>query len=534
MAPIEQIKIWIEDKPIWWKHSIKIALEHGELDQKDLIEIYNIARMEHQLDHPEEFNTFSTQDLDFTGHTSEQGKVNLLSLSDVCGVGALIENQVLKFPRDGVTIIYGDNGAGKSSYSSIMKNTCLTRGSCPKILGNVFIQNNPSPSATINITVDGKDETYPWSSNSSSIAPLKAIRVFDTDSAHHYVNKEDALGFKPSGLNLLTELTRAINQVKAIVEEDIMPGNGLVPFKQIASETKTAKFFNAISAETKEEDVQIHRASTEDIEYIEPLRQEIVKDKLQTPESLKANINQQKQIISPLQTFIHSALKTLSDKALNRLQELQEDYEAKQRTADRIMQATLQGLPFETVSGINWQKLWIAAKNFIANEPNSHSFPPMKGDNCPLCLQDISANSSERLASLNRFLSDNAATEAKNAHDLLQNALRIISTQDLNLKNHAAALEEANKIKPGIKERVITLLKVLAERQEFITTCSKRFEFNYTLDTSPLADITEILNNIDNNMELIKTNEDLSKLIKIKEDKLQNLLDKKHINENYD
>ncbi|MGS0469174.1 AAA family ATPase [Cobetia marina] len=158
----------------------------------------------------------------------------------------------------------------------------------------------------------------------------------------------------------------------------------------------------------------------------------------------------------------------------------------------------------------------------------------MKGDNCPLCLQDISANSSERLASLNRFLSDNAATEAKNAYDLLQNALRIISTQDLNLKNHAAALEEANKIKPGIKERVKTLLKVLAERQEFITTCSKRFEFNYTLDTSPLADITEILNNIDNNMELIKTNEDLSKLIKIKEDKLQNLLDKKHINENYD
>ncbi|BBI48773.1 hypothetical protein HORIV_11940 [Vreelandella olivaria] len=58
--------------------------------------------------------------------------------------------------------------------------------------------------------------------------PLKAIRVFDTESAHHYVNKEDALGFKPSGLNLLTELTRAITQVKAIVEEDIMPGNGLI------------------------------------------------------------------------------------------------------------------------------------------------------------------------------------------------------------------------------------------------------------------------------------------------------------------
>tara|TARA_R110002020_G_scaffold37774_3_gene113909 strand:- start:4673 stop:7258 length:2586 start_codon:yes stop_codon:yes gene_type:complete len=534
MTPIEQIKTWIEDKPAWWKHSIKLALEHEELDQKDLDEIYYIARIEHQLEAPTEDSTLNNRELDFTGHTSEQGKVNLLSLSEVYGVGALIENQVLKFPRDGIFIVYGDNGSGKSSYSSIMKNACLTRGTCPKILGNVFEQNNPSPSAMINVLVNGENETYPWSLNSSSIAPLKAIRVFDTESAHHYVNKEDALGFKPSGLNLLTELTRAITQVKAIVEEDIMPGNGLISLKPIASETKTARFFNGISANTKEEDVQAHRASEEDLERIEPLRQEIAKDKLQTPESLKANLNQQKQIITPLQRFISNTLKYLSDKSFDRLKELQEDYITKQSSADKIMQATLQGLPLETVAGINWQNLWSAAKTFIENEPNSKNFPPIQGEPCPLCLQEISENSSERLASLNKFLADNAATEAKKAYDLLSNALRMISSQNLSLEDYKAALEESNKLKPGVSERIIALFETLAERQKTFTTSLKLPDLQSTLDISPAIDINAIIKNLNEQIEAVKTNQDLAGLINKKEYHLQELLDKKHINNNFD
>lgn len=534
MTPIEQIKAWIEDKPTWWKHSVKLALENGELAQKDLDEIYQVARIEHGLELPLEESSPTRQELDFTGHTSEQGKVNLLSLSEVYGVGALIENQVLTFSKDGIFIVYGDNGAGKSSYSSIMKNACLTRGSCPQILGNVFEQNNPCPSATINILVDGKDETIPWSLNSSSVPALKAIRVFDTDSAHHYVNKEDALGFKPSGLNLLTELTRAINQVKAIVEEDIMPGNGLIALKPIHSETNTARLFNEISADTKEEDVQNNRATTADLEYIEPLRKEIAKDKLQTPESLRANLNQQKQIITPLQGFINNALKPLSDKAFDRLKELQEDYNTKQKTADKIMQATLQGLPLETVAGINWQSLWIAAKIFIENEPNSHNFPPTQGENCPLCLQEISENSGKRLASLNNFLADSAATEAKKAHELLSSAIKMISSQDLSLENYKAALEESNKLKPGINERIIALFETLAERQKIFTTSSKLPDLQTTLDISPSVDVTEILTNINEQMESVKTNQDLADLINKKEKKLQDLLDKKHINDNYE
>lgn len=52
MIPIEEIKTWIEDKPTWWKHSVKLALENGELDQNNLDEIYQVARIEHGLELP--------------------------------------------------------------------------------------------------------------------------------------------------------------------------------------------------------------------------------------------------------------------------------------------------------------------------------------------------------------------------------------------------------------------------------------------------------------------------------------------------
>ncbi|HHR6028509.1 TPA: AAA family ATPase [Providencia alcalifaciens] len=198
------------------------------------------------------------------------------------------------------------------------------------------------------------------------------------------------------------------------------------------------------------------------------------------------------------------------------------------------MQATLQGLPLETVAGINWQSLWSAAKTFIENEPNSHNFPPIQGDNCPLCLQEISENSSKRLASLNNFLVDNAATEAKKAHELLNNAIKMISSQDLSLENYNAALEESNKLKPGINEKIITLFEILAERQKVFTTSSKLPDLQSTLDISSSVDINVILKNIDEQIESVKTNQDLAELIKRKEKNLQDLLDKKHINDNYE
>ncbi|MBM6552356.1 AAA family ATPase [Marinomonas ostreistagni] len=536
MTPIEQIQAWIQDKPNWWKHSIKLALDHGELEQKDLADIYKMARIEHKLESVTGITPpYTDQQIDFTGHTSEQEEVKLLSLSNVTGVGSLIADQTLNFSQEGLFIVYGDNGAGKSSYSSIMKHACLTRGTFPKILGNVFEPSPHSlPSATLSLLVNSRNEQHHWTSNSSSIQSLKAIRVFDTESSHHYVNKEDVLGFKPSGLNLLTELTKAISYVRDAVDKDLKSGQGLVQIRPLQSGTYVSQFLANISSNTKEDDVHALKATAEELAYIEPLRQEIAKDKLQTPESLRTNLNQQLLTVEPLQRFMLNTLRYLGDKAFDRLKELQKDYITKQRAADQIMQATLKGLPLESVTGINWQNLWRAARTFIESEPNSNNFPPIEGDYCPLCLQEISESSGERLGLLNKFLADNAAKDAAAAYNDFNNALRMISSQTLSLEDYKAGLEDANKLKPGIKDRITSLFEELKVRQKLFTTSLELPDIQSSLDVSSTTDIAALTQHLNEQIAKVKTNQDLTNLINKKEALLQELIDKKYILENSD
>lgn len=300
LNPVEKIKNWIQDQPVWWLHAVRLAVRHGEVNADHLSEIYSVARVLHKLEAPNPEFSNMTAPIDFSGHTSEKAKVELRKLAGVMGVGALANDQTLSFTDGDLIIVYGDNGAGKSSYANILKDACLTRGEAPNIIGNVFQSSNESPQAQVEVSVAGVNETFSWSPQSKPVDELKAIRVFDTSSASHYVNKEDALGFKPDGLNLLTELNKAIAYVKANVEEDIMPGNGLVSIPFLNHVNDISQLVNNLCAKHIEGDITKFIPSVEELGRIEPLRQEIVQSRYQSPETIRAKLNQQKNILSPL------------------------------------------------------------------------------------------------------------------------------------------------------------------------------------------------------------------------------------------
>jgi hypothetical protein len=125
MTPIEQIAQWIDDKPVWWKHTVRLVLEHGELERDHFNEIYSIARMSHGLEAKTEEYTDACKPISFTGYTQEQGTVLLAKLTDVEGVGALAKDQSLTFSKSGLHVVYGDNGAGKSSYVTYLRMRAL-------------------------------------------------------------------------------------------------------------------------------------------------------------------------------------------------------------------------------------------------------------------------------------------------------------------------------------------------------------------------------------------------------------------------
>lgn len=536
MTPIEQITQWIEDgKPLWWKHAVRLALRHGELEQVHLDEVYRFARMEHQLDMPTPDFMFGNHPIDISGYVSESARVNIYSLSNVVGVSALAEGQELRFPSQGLNIVYGDNGAGKSSYVSILKHACLTRGACPPILGNVFQRHNPLPTAQLTvITADTAKAIFAWNANIANEPLLKSIRVFDNASAQHYVNKEDSIGFKPAGLNLLSELSKAISYVKALIEENIMPGNGLINLTTLPFDNPASSFANHLSFKTDETQIESHKATLEEISRIDSLTKEIAQYKLQTPEAIKAQLQQKYYLLNPLYSHAVNAIKFLGDKACTRLWELRADHLSKQKQAEDLKNATLQGLPFETIAGLNWQQLWSAAKEFIQQEPSASHFPPQQGDNCPLCLQEITEQSGKKLSALNTFLMENASTQAADAYQVYTSAVKKIQEQDLRLDNYKAALTELQNVKPDLEKKIVEIIEELAQRKARLKENGSLFMPACAVDLVVVEEFKQILEKLHAQYEGVNTKTDLNALIRSKENELQHILARKYVLENAD
>jgi hypothetical protein len=61
----------------------------------------------------------------------------LHSISDIRNVNRLAEGQTLRFAIDGITLIDGDHGSGKSGHRRIAKQVCGARADDP-ILADIF------------------------------------------------------------------------------------------------------------------------------------------------------------------------------------------------------------------------------------------------------------------------------------------------------------------------------------------------------------------------------------------------------------
>ncbi|MEL7614031.1 hypothetical protein AAGW18_16130 [Vreelandella titanicae] len=105
MTPVENIADWIKDKPLWWQHSVKLSLSEGALSPIHFDEIYKVSLVEHDIISDEEISKLLSLPLDTSGFNEEAGKVTLKQIDTVVNVGALSEDQLLSFPKSGMTII---------------------------------------------------------------------------------------------------------------------------------------------------------------------------------------------------------------------------------------------------------------------------------------------------------------------------------------------------------------------------------------------------------------------------------------------
>ena len=220
--------------------------------------------------------------------TAGSTPVSLVSIFHHRGVNALAENQTLIFGPN-LTVVYGDNAAGKTGYIRILKSACRARGQ-EQILGNVVSGAMPlSPVVSIKYKVGTEAEPREWAGNGEDEF-ISRVSVFDSQCAAVYLTEKTDVAFRPFGLDLFDKLVKACKAVRAKLESEqrALASNAWPPCRRrIPEGTAVAKLLANISSLTKPEAVQaLARLSPEEEARLALLEKSLLDLQANDPEKL--------------------------------------------------------------------------------------------------------------------------------------------------------------------------------------------------------------------------------------------------------
>ena len=136
--------------------------------------------------------------------------LELLAIENPTDVNALAGGAVLQFAGRGLNIVYGDNGAGKTGYSRIIKHVgrALER---EQVLPDVLADTAPSgpPRARLRISRGGITEEHDVRLDEAGPPGLAAISCYDSSCGDRYLTSANEIDYIPYAVDALRRLAEA-------------------------------------------------------------------------------------------------------------------------------------------------------------------------------------------------------------------------------------------------------------------------------------------------------------------------------------
>ena len=140
----------------------------------------------------------------------------MLAIDDVQYVNIIKAGQTLSFAENGVTVVYGDNGSGKSGYSRILKLACHARDKDDRILPDIFATTpNGTPAAKLKIKQDSEPDEIVWTHGHPTDPILTNIAVFDGRCARVITDDRNEITYLPYGCDVFQKTADIVIRVKA-------------------------------------------------------------------------------------------------------------------------------------------------------------------------------------------------------------------------------------------------------------------------------------------------------------------------------
>ena len=144
--------------------------------------------------------------------------LTLTKLSEVHGVNALVAGEIIE-PHEGLTILYGENGTGKTGYSRIFKALANSR-TADTILGNIEANTPEDQSAKLDFRLGDAAQTLTWAGE-RGVSPFTRMSIFDSPAVTTHVDADLDYVYTPASLALFNHVTAAIQAVTGKIDEAV-------------------------------------------------------------------------------------------------------------------------------------------------------------------------------------------------------------------------------------------------------------------------------------------------------------------------
>lgn len=460
-----------KDLPEWEADLVRRLLQDSALGAEQLKQIAKNALCAFGINDENENKECSPPVYELDGLHIETSvePIKLCSIDIVENINAIHSEAKLPFGHSGITIIYGENGSGKSGYSRILKSACFAKHVEPTLLSNIYKPKTSKQSARISYLKNGNREEWIWTPGKNH-AELASINVFDTDCGKALLDSNNRVTYKPRGADIFDHVSQAIESVKNTIQSKLR--NATKPtINGLEDNTEVQAWLNRISDKTNSAEVKVSLTwSEQDATDLTNLASTVADYENGTTVRTIAKLTKisAERLPRAIQKLA-AAEKILTEKKPDEITKLQTAEVTTKKAYDFSITTFDKTDPLEGVHSDPWKVLFIAAKDFSTSHAYTESEFPNTSDNslCVLCMQPLEDHAKERFERFWKFMQDNS----KVTYDQACTNLKHTKNEIFNL-----ALPEPEAYEPLCNELVETLgsdfglaeaFRILKTRQDF-------------------------------------------------------------------
>lgn len=478
---------------------IKVITNNGHLSDQDLDDTKEQLKA----------NGASSLAIPAAPAASSSSVVRLVQLHHNSGVCALAPDQKIDF-SDQVTLLYGNNGSGKSSYFRILNE--IAGGNRPTtLLPNIYGSVNPID-VDLTYTVNGEQKTIHWDGSTRAIEPLNLCSVFDTEYSSTFLVRRsaDEAIVMPYGLHLFTSLTSAMDSVKDRLETEKAAVQRTLPSidqQGLSEDVKriiTQQSYRTPQKQAIERLYDMPEAELAKLTEIETKIKELNETNFDDKIKLKASEKMQIQAIL-------QHITTSTSKIENCVQAMKPLFESL-KEARRANEETKQKISILSEIGNTDIPEW---KDFIISGINFSNASSLDSDICPYCRQRLADDAKKIVASYSDFLADKTQallTELLKKKSSLKESLDRVSV-DFPISEDLQKLIDSQTEYPSLNAGILNTINALSEYKHAVANMFDAEIFEEIQASSTINQTTETLQKIvDTYAQAIeKLNDDKSK-----------------------